>query len=81
MITGGDVLSVLLNVALELILGYIVFFVISWLILIPGKNKLQNVTDENGSKESKKEIMKARQWMCLAWTFIIAAVNLYTLLF
>lgn len=71
----GFNLTLLFNVFIELISGYAVLFVISHLILIPGKNKLMNVNDKNGYKIKKEEIRRVRRYICLIWTFIIIVIN------
>lgn len=71
-----DIFSTLLNVVLELICGYIPLYFLSYLILIPGKNKIEVVTDESERKQAKTEIKKVRTMMCLVWTIIIVGFNL-----
>lgn len=65
----------LINIFIELILGYAVFYILSNLILIPGKHKIQHVTNKDNYTSAKKEINKARKWLCLGWTLIILGIN------
>lgn len=73
------IIETLINFLIELILGYVVIIILSKIILYPGRDKIQNVTDKKRLIEKKIEIIKVRKWICIGWTVIIVIFNIYIL--
>jgi hypothetical protein len=75
MISDYFTFSTILSIFIELCLGYFFFFILGYLILIPGKNKL--LVYKNKLKTARNEIKKVRNWFCLGWTILVIGFHLY----
>lgn len=80
MLTRFITFSMIKSFLLELLIGYVVIFLIGYLILLPGKDKIQNIANKNDREEVKKENVKARKWLCIGWTLIVIGLNVYIIL-
>lgn len=80
MFEGLITFSMVISVLIELAIGYTVFHLIGNLVLIPGKDKILNVTNKKEYEEAKKENVKVRNWLFLIWTIAVIGFNLYRIL-
>jgi|GEM_PF-7130337 len=65
----------------ELLIGYALFTILAYLILIPGKDKILNVYDEKEYAEAKTESKRVRKWFFLVWAIIMLALNIIIILY
>lgn len=70
-------LQIVIDIFMELLGGYLLFIIISYLIRIPGSGSLKRYKEQNEEKQTRKEIKVARKWLCLIWTVFIILLNLY----